>query len=126
VKHIAATLILLVGGSSLALAQSTGGSSNGGSAASGTAVTGSRGYAGGTLSTGHTISGTAGSSSPNVGNALSHAATGDVDASSVSPAPTSHDNAVDTPAAERAIKNLGNTDIGILKKKTATRKTRRA
>ncbi|UGX98004.1 hypothetical protein G6321_00023895 [Bradyrhizobium barranii subsp. barranii] len=114
-NHIAVILILLVGGSSLALAQSTGGSSSSGSAASGTAATGSKGYAGGNLSTGHTIS-TAGSSSPNVGNALSHAATGDVDASSVSPAPTSHDNAVDTPAAERAIKNLGNTDIGILKK----------
>jgi hypothetical protein len=40
-----------------------------------------------------------------------------VDASSVTQAPTSHDNAVDTPAANRAIKNLGNTDVGILKKK---------
>jgi hypothetical protein len=117
VNHIAVILILLVGGSSLALAQSAGGSSSGGSAASGTAATGSKGYAGGTLSTGHTVSGTAGSSGPNVGNALSHAATGgDVDASSVTQAPTSHDNAVDTPAANRAIKNLGNTDIGILKK----------
>ncbi|WGD51604.1 hypothetical protein QA641_40305 [Bradyrhizobium sp. CB1650] len=116
-NHIAVILILLVGGSSLALAQSAGGSSSGGSAASGTAATGSTGYAGGTLSTGHTISGTAGSSDPNVGNALSHAgAGGDVDASSVTQAPTSHDNAVDTPAAERAMKNLGNTDIGILKK----------
>jgi hypothetical protein len=46
-----------------------------------------------------------------VGNALSHAATGgDVAASSVTQAPTSHDNAVDTPAANRAIKNLGNTE----------------
>ena len=115
-KHIAATLILLVGGSSLASAQSGGGSSSGGSAASGTAATGSTGYAGSTLSTGQTISGTGGSSGPNLGNSLSNAATGDVDASSVKPAPTSHDNAVDTPAAERAIKNLGNTDVGILKK----------
>jgi hypothetical protein len=117
VKHIAVILILLVGGSSLALAQSAGGSSSGGSAPSGSAATGPTGYAGGTLSTGHTISGTAGSSSPNVSNALSHAATGgDVDASSVTQTPTPHDNAVDTPAAERAMKNLGNTDIGILKK----------
>ncbi|MCP1784242.1 hypothetical protein ACVMGC_011722 [Bradyrhizobium barranii subsp. barranii] len=84
-NHIAVILILLVGGSSLASAQSASGSSSSGSAASGTATTGSKGYAGGTLSTGHTISGTAGYSSPNVGNPLSHAATGDVDASSVSP-----------------------------------------
>lgn len=116
-NHIAVILILLLGGASLAFAQSAGGSSSGGSAPSGTAATGSAGYAGGTLSTGHTVSGTAGSSGPNMGNALSHAATGgDVDASSVTQAPTSHDNAVDTPAAERAMKNLGNTDIGILKK----------
>lgn len=115
-NHIAVILILLVGASSLALAQSAGGSSGGGSAASGTAAAGSAGYAGGTLSTGHTISGTAGSSGPNVGNALSHAATGDLDASSVTQPPPPHDNAVDTPTAERAIKNLGNTDIGILKK----------
>ncbi|MGY3149696.1 hypothetical protein ACVWYQ_006695 [Bradyrhizobium sp. USDA 3397] len=116
-NQIAAILILLISGFSLALAQSTGGSSSGGSA-SGPAAAGSTGYAGSTLSTGHAISGTGGSSGPNLGNALSHAATGDLDASSVSPAPTSHDNAVDTPAAERAIENLGNTDnIGILKKK---------
>jgi hypothetical protein len=117
-NHMAVILILLVGGSSLALAQTAGGSSSGGSAANGTSATGSTGYEGGTLSTGHTISGTAASSSPNGGNALGHAATGDdVDASSVTQAPTSHDNAVDTPAANRAIKNLGNTDVGILKKK---------
>ncbi|MGY8685726.1 hypothetical protein Q2941_49680 [Bradyrhizobium sp. UFLA05-153] len=116
-NHFAVILILLVGSASLALAQSAGGSSSGGSAASGTPATGSPGYAGGALSTGHTISGTAGSSGPNAGNALSHAATGgDVDASSVAQAPPSHDNAVDTPAADRAMKNLGNTDIGILKK----------
>lgn len=112
---IAVFLILLLRGSSIALAAS--GSSSGGSASSGTESTGSTGFASGTLSTGHTISGTASSSGPNVGNALSHAATGsDVDASSVTQAPSSHDNAVDTPAAERAMKNLGNTDTGILKK----------
>ena len=114
-NHIAVILILLVGGSSLALAQTAGGSSSSGSMASGSAATRSTGYEDGTLSTGLTISGTAGSS--NVGNALSHAGNGgDVDASSVTQAPTSHDNAVDTPAANRAIKNLGNTDTGILKK----------
>jgi hypothetical protein len=116
-KYVPVILILLFWGCSLALAQTAGGSSSGGSAASGTATTGSTGYAGATLSTGHTISGTASFSHPDTGNALSHAATsGDVDASSVTQAPTSHDNAVDTPAADRAIKNLGNTDTGILKK----------
>ena len=115
-NHFAVILILLVGGASLAFGQSAGGSSSGGSAASGSAATGSSGYAGGTLSTGHTLSGTGSSSGPNLGNALGHAATGDVDAFSVSPAPTSHDNAVDTPAANRAIEKLGNTDVGILKK----------
>src|SRR5690242_15650599 len=107
---------LLVGGSSLAFAQTAGGSSGGGSTTSGTATTGSTGYAGGTLSSGHTISGTAGSSSPDPGNALSHAATGDPDASSVTQAPTSHDNAVETPTAKDATKSLSNTDTGILKK----------
>lgn len=116
-NHMAIILILLVGGSSVALAQTGAGSSSSGSAASGTSATRSTGYEDGTLSTGHAISGTAGSSSPNVGNALSHTGTGgDVDASSVTPAPTSHDNAVDTPAANRAIENLGNTSVGILKK----------
>ena len=116
-KYIAVILILLVGGSSLALAQTAGGSSGGGSAASGTAAAGTAGYAGGTLSTGHTISGTAGSSGPNPGNALSHGASGsDPDASSVTQAPTSHDNAVDTPTADKATKSLGNTHTGILKK----------
>jgi hypothetical protein len=103
---IAAVLMLLVGGSSLALAQ-----------AGGAAATGSTGYAGSTLSTGHAISGTAGSSGPNAGNALSHGAAGsDPDASSVTPAPASHDNAVDTPAADKAANSLGNTNTSILKK----------
>jgi hypothetical protein len=116
-SYILVVLSLLVGASSLALAQTAGGSSGGGSAASGSAATGSSGYAGGTLSTGHTISGTAGSSGPNPGNALNRGATGsDGDASSVAPAPTSHDNAVDTPAAKNATNSLSNTDTGILKK----------
>jgi|SRR5689334_14437498 hypothetical protein len=115
-NYIVVILILLVSGSSLALAQTAGGSSGSGSAASGAAAGGSTGYAGGTLSTGHAISGTAGSSDPNPGNALSHATTSDPDASSVAQPPTSHDNAVDTPAAKNAAKSLGNTDTGILKK----------
>jgi len=115
-NYILVVLSLLVGGSSLALAQTAGGSSAGGSAASGSAATGSSGYAGGTLSTGHTVSGTAGSSGPTPGNALSHAATGDADASSVTQPSTSHDNAVDTPVAEDATNSLSNTNTGILKK----------
>ena len=116
-NYILVILSLLVGGCPLALAQSAGGSSVGGSAASGTAATGSPGYAGGTLSTRHTISGTAGSSPANTGNAFTHGGTGsDVDASSVKQAPTSHDNAVDTPAANKATNSLGNIDTGILKK----------
>jgi hypothetical protein len=110
---IVLVLSLLIGSSSLALAQTAGGSSRGGSTASGTAATG---YAGATLSTGHSISGTAGSSGPSTGDVLSHGATGDTDASSVTQAPTSHDNAVDTPAANKAMNSLGNTDTGILKK----------
>ena len=86
-------------------------------AASGNAASGSTGYAGGTLSTGHTISGTAGSSGPNPGNALSHGATGiDTDASSVTQAPTSHHNAVDTPAANNATNSLSDTNTGILRR----------
>lgn len=116
-NYIPVVLILLVGGSSLALAQTAGGSSGGGSAASGSAATESPGYAGRTLSTGHTISGTADSSGPNIGNAISQSATsGDAGASSVTEAPTPHDNAVDTPAAKKATNSLGNTDTGILKK----------
>jgi len=108
---------LLVGSSSLALAQTASGSTGGGSAASGAAASGSVGYSGNTLSTGHTISGTAESSGPNPGNALSHVATGsDPDASSVAEAPTSRDNSVDTPAANKAANSLGNTDTGVLKK----------
>jgi hypothetical protein len=48
---------------------------------------------------------------------MSQGATGsDAGASSVTQAPTSHDNAVDTPAANNATNSLGNTDTGILKK----------
>jgi hypothetical protein len=110
---IVLVLSLLIGSSPLALAQTAGGSSRGGSTAGGTAATG---YAGATLSTGHSISGTAGSSGPSTGDVLSHGATGDTDASSVTQAPTSHDNAVDTPAANEAMNSLGNTHTGILKK----------
>jgi len=116
-RYVAIILIVLVGGPSLAVAQTAGGSSGGGSAASGTAATGSTGYAGGSLSTGHTISGTARPSGPNPGNAISRGTTaGDPDASSVAQPPTSHDNAVDTPAANKATDSLSKTDTGILKK----------
>lgn len=98
-RSILVLLSLLVGGSSLAMAQTAGGSSGGSSAASGSAATGSSGYAGGTP-----------------GNAQGRAATGDPDASSVTQPPNSRDNAVDTPAAKDATKSLSNTETGILKK----------
>src|SRR5689334_20294372 len=98
-NYIAVILVLLVCGSSLALAQ-TAGASSGSSTASGTATADSTGCAGGTLSTGHAISGTEGPSAPNPRNAIGNGAAGsDPDASAVTQAPTSHDNAVSTPAA---------------------------
>jgi hypothetical protein len=109
-SYLLLILSLLVGCSSLALAQSAGGSTGG------SAQGGATAYTGGTLSTGHTISGTAGSADPTPGNALSHGATGDAGASSVTQPPTSHDNAVDTPTAKDATNRLSKTDTGILKK----------
>jgi len=120
-NFIPVILALLVGSASPSLAQTAGGASGGGSttsgaAAAGSAATGSTGYVGGTLSTGHTISGTAGAADPTPGNALNQGATGDAGASSVTQPSTSHDNAVDTPAAKDATNKLSDTATGILKK----------
>src|SRR6187551_2280622 len=106
-SYILVVLSLLVGSSSLAFAQTAGGSSGGGSAGSG-----ATGYTGGTLSTGHAVSGTAGPLDPSPGTPLSRGAIGDAGASSVTQSPTSHDNAVDTPAAKDATNRLSNTDTG--------------
>jgi hypothetical protein len=97
---------------SLTVAQTSTGSSAG--------STGAAGASGSTLSNGNTISGTGGSPGPNTSNALNRGTTGNnmgAPQSSVSPTgPASHGNAVDTPAANAAIQNLGNTDTGVLKK----------
>jgi hypothetical protein len=79
------------------------------------------GSPGGTLSNGSTINGTGGSPGANTSNALNHGTTGN-NLGATSTAPTaaqgaaSTGNAVNTPAANQAQQNLGNTDTGILKK----------
>ena len=83
-------------------------------------VDGAGGAAGSTLSNGNTISGTGGSPGPNTSNALNRGAAannmGAPQASRGATEPASQGNAVDTPAANAATQNLGNTDTGILKK----------
>jgi hypothetical protein len=94
---------------SLTVAQTSTGSSAG--------PTGAAGASGSTLSNGSTISGTGGSPGPNALNRGTMGNNMGAPQSSVSPAgPASHGNAVDTPAANAAIQNLGNPDTGILKK----------
>jgi hypothetical protein len=99
-SYLLLVLSLLVGSPSLAAAQTAGGPS--GASPSGTAATGSLGSKGGTVSSGHTITGTGGAP--------------DTDVTSTTQGAVSHGNAVDTPAANRATNNLGNTDTGIIKK----------
>jgi hypothetical protein len=99
---------------SYALAQSSGGTSAGSAGASGASGSGS------TLSNGSTISGTGGSPGPNTASALGKGTTGNnlgvPQTGGAGPAPASHGNAVDTPAANAATQSLGNTDAGVLKK----------
>jgi hypothetical protein len=82
--------------------------------------TGAGGAAGSTLSNGNTISGTGGSPGPNNSNSLNRGTTGSnmgaPQTGAGATAPVSHGNAVDTPAANAAIQNLGNTDARFLKK----------
>lgn len=111
-KIIFLTVVLYLGTGAFAFAQtSTGGSSG---------STGAGGASGSTLSNGTTVSGTGGSPGPNTANALKHGTTGKnlgaPQTGGGAPAPASHGNAVDTPAANAAIQNLGNTDAGVLKK----------
>ncbi len=106
-KHIVIGVTLLVGSFSLAVAQTAGGSTG----------AGAKGYSGSTLSSGQSLSGTGGSPGPNTSNALNHGTTGsNMEATSASQGAVSHGNAVDTPAANSAANNLGNTDTGVLKK----------
>jgi len=112
-KLVSVAVAIYLGTSALAFAQtSTGGSSAG--------STGAGGAAGSTLSNGNTISGTGGSPGPNTSNALNRGTTGNnmgaPQTGAGATAPASHGNAVDTPAANAAIQNLGNTDAGVLKK----------
>jgi hypothetical protein len=111
-KILTLTAALYLGTASLAVAQTSAGSSAG--------STGVGGAAGSTLSNGSTISGTGGSPGPNTSSALNHGTTGNnlgaPQAGAGGTAPASHGNAVDTPAAKAAIQNLGNTDAGVLKK----------
>ena len=82
--------------------------------------TGAGSTAGSTLSNGNTLNGTGGAPGPNTSNALAHGTTGNhmgaPQTGAGSATPASHGNAVDTPAANAAIQNLGNTDAGVLKK----------
>ena len=77
------------------------------------------GTAGSSLSSVGTINGTGGSPEPNTSNALNQRTTGNnlgAPQTGAGSGPASHGNAVDTPAANSAAQNLGNTDTGILKK----------
>lgn len=111
------TVTLLLGTISCAMAQSSGGASGGSSSAGGASATGSTGAGGSTLSNGATLSGTGGSPGPNTSNAKSQGTTGD----RLGAAPRGQDGggsrpAYNSPAANTAVQQLGNTDTGILKK----------
>jgi hypothetical protein len=117
IKLFAVILSLLLGSTSFTLAQSSGGGSGG--AAGGAAGSGAAsGSAGNTLSNGSTISGTGGGPGSNTSSALNHGTTGNnPGANQTNPGTgSSASPAVNTPAANSAINNLGNTDTGILKK----------
>ena len=110
-KVVWLVLSIYLGACSGTLAQSPGAALAGSSTGTG---------GGSTLSNGSTISGMGGSPGPNTSNALRHGTTGNnlgaPPTRSTAPAPASHGNAVDTPAAKRATQSLGNTDTGILRK----------
>ena len=100
---------------SFALAQSSGSSAGGSS--SGTSATGSARAAGSSLSNGSTtINGTGGSPGPNTFNALNHGTTGNNLGRNRTNSSSAPSAAVDTPAANSAVKSLGTTDTGILRK----------
>ena len=107
-KTTALILALSIGTSAQGFAQSSAGSAGAG------------GAAGSTLSNGTTLSGTGGSPGPNTANALNRGTTGNnmgaPQTGAAGTAPASQGNAVDTPAANAAMQNLGNTDAGVLKK----------
>lgn len=114
-KLFVIAVAILLGGISFAIAQSSGGGSGGSSSAGG--ATGTSGTGGSTLSNGTTLNGIGGSPGPNTSNAKSHRTTGEKigaaapDQDSGGSRPT-----YNTPAADAAVRQLGNTNPGILKK----------
>jgi hypothetical protein len=107
-KIFSLTLSVYLAACSSAHAQNPGGGTGPGAAA------------GSTLSNGSTISGTGGSPGPNTANALGKGTTGNnlgaPQMNGAGPAPASHGNAVDTPAANAATQSLGSIDAGVLKR----------
>ena len=107
-KIVSLVLSVYLGTCCGAFAQTSAGSSTGSAG----------GTAGSSLSSGGTINGTGGSPEPNTSNALNQRTTGNnlAPQTGAGSGPASHGTAVDTPAANSAAQNLGNTDTGILKK----------
>ncbi|MCA1426199.1 MULTISPECIES: hypothetical protein [unclassified Bradyrhizobium] len=108
---------VLLGTISFSMAQSSGGGSGGASSAGGAGATGSGGAGGSTLSNGTTLSGTGGSPGPNTLNAKGQGTTGQ--RLGVTPSGQEAGGSrpsYNTPAADAAIQQLGNTNTGILKK----------
>ena len=106
-KALRLALILLLGGCTIALAQTSIGGSSAGASKAGAAT----GYTGSTLSNGSTISGTGGGPGPNTSNALNHGTTGNsLGATTTVPTAAqgeaSTGNAINTPAANQAEENL--------------------
>lgn len=110
---------ILLGTMSLSMAQSSGGGggSGGASSSGGARATGSGGTGGSTLSNGTTLSGTGGSPGPNSLNAKGQGTTGQ----RLGIAPSTQESGgsrpnYNSPAANAAVQQLGNTNTGILKK----------
>ncbi|MEY9884730.1 MULTISPECIES: hypothetical protein [unclassified Bradyrhizobium] len=116
-RLLAAAVTILLGTVSFSMAQSSGGSSGGSSSSGGAGAAGSSGAGGSTLSNGTTLSGTGGSPGPNTLNAKNRGVTG----AKLGATPSDQDGGgsrptYNTPAANAAIQQLGNTNTGILKK----------
>jgi len=116
-KRFAITATILLGSISFAIAQSSGGGSGGSSSSGGASAAGTSGTSGSTLSNGTTLSGTGGAPGPNTSNAKSRGTMGDKlgvaapDQNGSGSRPT-----YNTPVADAAVRQLGNTNLGILKK----------
>lgn len=116
-RRMAIATVILLGTISCSVAQSSGGASGGSSNAGGAGAAGSGGASGSTLSNGTTLSGTGGSPGPNTSNAKSRGTTGE----RLGATPPGQDGGgsrptYNTPAANAAIQQLGNTNTGILRK----------